>query len=110
MPELGQLYLQLAFKTPRSLRKNIENKAGSVHHTTAQFTFEITFLAGAEGRRRNDEFGLILIYELSKFVQLALADEVSGVRAPACTDKLCRNYSTRRACQFGKLLAFRIIG
>ena len=46
MFKLSQLNLQLTLMGSSALRENIKNQACTIKHSTLNFTFDISFLAG----------------------------------------------------------------
>jgi hypothetical protein len=76
--QFRQLHLQLAFVTARALREDVEDEAGAIEHTRAQFLFQVAFLARRQRVIEDDELRAMLLQQGFDFLELARTDEVAG--------------------------------
>lgn len=78
MLQLSQLHLQLALMGSGSLRKDIENQAGTIQHATLYLAFKIAFLGGAEGMIEDHQLGLMLLHQCAELCNLAGTEKEFG--------------------------------
>jgi hypothetical protein len=74
MPELGQLYLQLAFARGSTLCKNVEYQPGPVEHAAFDYSLKISFLDRADAVIENHQAGVVSVDKCCQLFRLALAN------------------------------------
>jgi hypothetical protein len=114
MFELSQFDLQLALRTLRSLRKDIENQTGAVDDATLHQALQVTFLSGAQLVIENDQVGLVCGHLGRNLLDLALAGIGGRIRAVPTPVHHGTDLGTRRSGQetnffelFGNLFPIR---
>ena len=103
MIKLCQFDLQFAFRTLRTLRKDVEDQAGSINHAALQRTLQIALLSGRQRVIENDKIGFVCSNLGRYFLDLALAGVGRRIGAMPSPENLATNDSPGR---FGKQVHF----
>jgi hypothetical protein len=79
MPELGELYLELAVERPGALGEDIQDEARPVQHPALHKPFQVTLLSWAEAVVEEHQLALVGHQGVADLLGLSATDEQPGV-------------------------------
>jgi hypothetical protein len=88
---------------PRSLSKDVKNKAGAINNSSIELLLEIALLGRAEAVVDEYDFGTGVVQELPQLLHLAGTDEVARIELTECGRQCACDFS---ACGQGKCMKF----
>ncbi len=107
---LRKLHLQLTLAGPGPLGENIQNEAGAVKHLDAQFLRQNAHLGRRQLIVEDGEVAVVGFDQLLEFLDLAVAEEGSGLGRWARLDQRRHSLAPGGLNEGGKLLHRHVAG